>query len=51
MANWEATTQTSSFDAQAAARTAMDSRNSTRSASNASSGGGLFQRPFRWRRI
>lgn len=45
MANWEATTQASSFDAQAAARTAMDSRNSTRSSSNASGGynpGGLF---------
>ena len=46
MANWEATTQTSSFDAQAAAHTAMDSRNSTRSASNASSGGGFFSGLF-----
>lgn len=45
MANWEATTQTSSFDAQLAARTAMDNRTSTRSASNAGGGGfwsGLF---------
>ncbi len=38
MANWEATTQTSSFDASLAAHTAIDTRSSTRSASSASGG-------------
>ncbi len=46
MANWEATTQSSTFDAQAAARTAMDTRGSTRSASNAGGGGGFFSGLF-----